>query len=147
MKVILKEHVAKLGRKLEVVDVADGYALNFLIPQGRASLATDKSLASLETLRGKIQAEEASHAEAVKDTVRTLEGKTITLTRSANDHGHLFAKISRSDIATALSETHSVEISDDLIDLSNPIKEVGEYTVPVKYEDTLAKIAVVVEKE
>lgn len=148
MKVILKQDVKGLGKAGQTVNVAEGYARNFLLPRG---LATEASTGALRSLANQKQAEklreerEAQSARAVKDK---LNGQTITLQAKAGDAGRLFGAITSKDIAAALTRSAGIPIDKKRIELKEPIKALGEYEITVRLGfDLLARVKVVVTGE
>lgn len=128
MRVILIKDVAKVGRKNEVKELADGFARNFIIARGLGVLATDKNLAKLKA-EG---AEKKVKIDLLDQTLLDLENKVIKLEAKANDQGHLFASIHLADILTALKQQHRVDIPESLVIYSEPIKTVGDHRVELK---------------
>ncbi|MFP3870253.1 MAG: 50S ribosomal protein L9 [Syntrophobacteria bacterium] len=147
MKVILKEDIPKLGRMGDTVEVADGYGRNYLIPQGKAVPATSRSLKALEHERRMIERK----AEFARKEAEGLAGKirelTVTLPRKVVTEDRLYGSVSVSDIAQAL-EKAGVVVERKQIRLEEPIKTLGEYSVPVKiHSDVTTDLAVQVTKE
>ena len=147
MKLILKENVVELGYKDDVVEVKDGYGRNYLIPQGKAVIASDANLKELqENLRQRahkiaaILAEAQGQADAIKDVKLVIEAKT-----GAN--GVIYGSVGAAQIADAFAKLgHNVDRK--LISLKNPIKMVGEYVCTVKFHrDVNAEVPVVVVAE
>lgn len=91
MKIILLKDIAKLGRKYDVKNVSDGYALNLLIPKGAAVAATPDALKRLEAERSKIEGERKVQEELIAKNISGLQDVTLTIVGKANDKGHLFA--------------------------------------------------------
>ena len=147
MKVILKEDIPKLGRMGQTVDVARGYGRNYLIPQGKAILATSKNLKALEHERMLIQRKADLARKDAEGLASKIKGMTLTLTRKVVEEDKLYGSVSISDIAQALEEA-GVEIERKLIKLDEPIKSLGEFKVAIKaYHDVTAEITVQVVKE
>ena len=147
MKVILKEDIPKLGRMGQTVDVARGYGRNYLIPQGKAILATSKNLKSLEHERMLIQRKADLARKEAEGLAGKIKGMTLTLTRKVVEEDKLYGSVSVSDIAQALEEA-GVEIERKLIKLDEPIKSLGEFKVAIKaYHDVTAELKVQVVKE
>jgi large subunit ribosomal protein L9 len=147
MKVILKEDIPKLGRMGQTVDVARGYGRNYLIPQGKAILATSKNLKALEHERMLIQRKADLVRKDAEGLAGKIEGMTLTLTRKVVEEDKLYGSVSVSDIAQALEEA-GVEIERKLIKLDEPIKSLGEFKVAIKaYHDVTAELTVQVVKE
>jgi large subunit ribosomal protein L9 len=147
MKVILKEDVPKLGTMGETVQVAPGYGRNYLIPQGKAVLATSKNLKELEHQRQLILRKAELIRKDAESFAEKFRGLTITLARKVVEEDKIYGSVSISDIAQALEEA-GVEIERKLIKLDEPIKNLGEFQVPVKvHADVTAELTVQVVKE
>ncbi|MGD8314126.1 MAG: 50S ribosomal protein L9 [Syntrophobacterales bacterium] len=147
MKVILKEDIPKLGSMGETVKVAPGYGRNYLIPQGKAVLATSKNIKELEHQRQLI----LRKAELVRKDAESFAEKfkdlTLTLARKVLDDDKIYGSVSVGDISKALEEA-GVEIERKMIKLAEPIKSLGEFQVPVKvHADVTAELTVQVVKE
>jgi len=129
--VLLREDVENLGGRGEIVKVRSGYARNYLLPQGLATLATKGNIKQVEQERAALLrkvAKEKSTAEAQADQMRDI---SLTFERRAGDHGALFGSVTSMDIADAL-KAKGYEIDRRKINLKEAIKETGNYTVPVK---------------
>jgi large subunit ribosomal protein L9 len=133
MKVILLQNVPKIGQKGDVKDLKEGYVRNALLPRGLAKIATAGELKNLEQ---KSKAQEKYHnAEVarVAEILNKLSDQTIKLTEKANDKGHLFAKVGKDEIIASVSSQAGLKISEEWFDL-DPIKEVGQYTIDLKFD-------------
>jgi large subunit ribosomal protein L9 len=147
MEVILKEDIAKLGKMGETVKVAPGYGRNYLIPQGKAVLATSKNLKGLAHQRQLIQRKAELVRKDAESFAKKFRGLTLTLARKVVDEDKIYGSVSVSDISQAL-EKAGVEIERKLIELDEPIKSLGEFQVPVKvHADVTAELTVQVVKE
>ncbi len=147
MKVILKEDIPRLGRMGETVQVAPGYGRNYLIPQGKAVLATSRNLKALEHERRLIQRKADSVREDAEVLAEKISGLSLTLIRKVVDEDKLYGSVSVSDISQALKEA-GVDIERKLIKLDEPIKTLGEFQVPIRvHADVTAEITVQVIKE
>ncbi len=146
MEVILRDHVENLGRRGEVVKVADGYARNYLLPRKLAVAATDANKKWIERERKVAdtrELEERSGAEAVATRLSALE---VTISRKVGENDQLYGSVTNSDIAEALA-AKGFEIDRRKILLADPIKALGESTVPVKlHRDVTAQLRVTVTK-
>ena len=147
MEVILREHVDNLGRRGEVVKVADGYARNYLLPRKLALLVTDGNKKQIERERAKFDAKEADEqkiAQAMADRLANLE---VVIARKVGDTQALYGSVSTADIADGLA-TKGFEIDRRKIHLPDPIKQLGEFDIPVKlHRDVAATIKVKVVAE
>ncbi len=131
MEVILREHVDNLGRRGDLVKVADGYARNYLLPRKLALLATDGNKKVIEREKVKFDAKEAEEqkvAQAVADRLAAVE---IEITRKVGETDALFGSVTNADVADALA-AKGFDIDRRKIQLHEPIKKLGDYTVPVK---------------
>ena len=147
MKVILKEDIPKLGRMGQTVDVARGYGRNYLLPQGKAIVATSKNVKALEHERMLIQRKADLARKEAEGLAGKIKGMTLTLTRKVVEEDKLYGSVSVSDIAQALEEA-GVEIERKLIKLDEPIKSLGEFKVAIKaHHDVTAELKVQVVKE
>ena len=131
MQVILLERVEKLGTIGDEVNVKNGFARNFLIPQGKALLANNANRARFEREREAIEARNAEAKAAAESTGGSLSGVTLVLIRQSGDTGQLYGSVSARDIAEAATEAgHKVAKSQ--VRLGAPIKSLGIYTVGVR---------------
>ena len=129
MEVILREHVDNLGRRGEIVKVADGYARNYLLPRKLALLATDGNKKQIERERAKFDAKEAEEqkvAEALADRLATVE---VVIARKVGETEALYGSVTTADIAEALA-AKGFEIDRRKLQLAEPIKRLGEFDVP-----------------
>lgn len=144
MKIILLKDVQKIGRKYDVKNVSDGHALNFLIPNGQAEIATPAVIKKIE----KIKAEDTAHKKVQEDllimNLKTIEGLVLEVTEKANEKGHLFAGLHKEEIIERIRREKNIELLSDFVDMDKPIKEVGEHTVLIKVKDRTAKLKIIV---
>jgi len=147
MEVILREDIEKLGHRGEVVKVAPGYARNFLLPKKLAVAATAPNKKIVEQERDAYLRREAKAKNEAEDLGRMLANVVITITQRAGEEGHLFGSVTAKDIADGL-ERQNYTIDRRKIQLEDPIKNVGEYKVPVRlHRDVTAEITVNVAAE
>jgi large subunit ribosomal protein L9 len=140
MKVILLRDVPSLGNKNEVKKVSDGYARNFLIPQGDVEIATPKAVENIKLRKEKVDTGKQVHQNLLGKNLRSLDGVKISVEEKANEKGHLFAGVHREEISKLLEEQHHIEIDADIIDLEHPIKEVGEHEIKIKNKKIILEI-------
>ncbi len=148
MQVILMEKVVNLGGLGDVVKVKDGYARNFLIPQGKAKRATEANLRQFEERRADLEkAHAAAHAAALARADQLAE-MTLVLTQKAGMDGRLFGSVSHIDIAEALT-AQGITVSKTEVRMPNgPIKSIGEFPVNiVLHTDVVSEITVAVQPE
>ena len=147
MEVILREHVDNLGKRGDLVKVADGYARNFLLPRKLALLATEGNKKVIEREKVKFDAKEAEEqgvAQAIADRLGSVE---IDIARKVGETDALFGSVTNGDIAEALA-AKGFDIDRRKILLPDPIKALGETTVPVKlHREVTAQLRVTVAKE
>lgn len=143
MKVILKRNVDKLGQAGDVVDVADGYGNNYLMPRGLAMRATNGAMRDAEAMRqARIKREERSQAEA-QETRSRLESSTITIRAKAGEDGTLYGSVSNRDVAAAIAEQLGVKVDRKRMPMERPLKRTGYHTVNVKlHPEVSADVAV-----
>lgn len=130
MQVILLERVSKLGQMGEVVSVRDGYARNFLLPQGKALRATEVNIQSFEDRRAQLEATNLETRKEAEAMAEKLEGQTFTVIRSASDAGALYGSVTTRDAADAATEA-GFTLSRNQVQLDRPIKELGLHPVSV----------------
>lgn len=132
MKVVLHEAVSQLGNRGDIVDVADGYARNFLIPKGIAQKATPGVEAQAEAMRKAWQQRNAADREAAEALATQLVTKTIEITARASGEGKLFGSVSVQDVVQAIQEQTGVELDRKMVDLGEGIKAIGAHSVTVQ---------------
>ena len=128
MKVILLERVGRMGHIGDEVAVRDGFARNFLLPQGKALRATQANRKRFESERGEIEKRNTERREAAAGIAAGLNGTTVTMIRQAGETGQLYGSVSSRDIVDALA-TEGYSVGRSQIDLANPIKTVGVHVV------------------
>lgn len=148
MKIILKDEVDNLGLPGDVVDVADGYGRNFLIPRGKAILATRGAMKEAEALTRSRKAREAETLTEAQSSKNVLEARSLRIAARVDERGSLYGSVSALDIQRVLKERgHDIERK--RIDLRGTIKEIGTYQIPVQvHPQVIAEVAVdVVDEE
>lgn len=145
MKIILIKDVAKLGRKNDVKTVSDGYALNLLIPEGKAIPATPEALKRLEANKIKEEGEKKIQDNLISTTLKDLGEKTLVIVGKANEKGHLFAGLHNTEISKELLKQFNINIDPVNIIIPGPLKEVGQHIVGVDIEGKKTKFKVKVE--
>jgi large subunit ribosomal protein L9 len=131
VEVILKEHVENLGQRGEIVKVASGYARNFLFPRQLALAVTEENKKQIERERVKAEAKEAEELKGARALASTLEGLDIAIARRVGENDTLYGSVTTGDIADALA-ARDVTVDRRKIQLSDPLKSLGEHAVPVK---------------
>ncbi|HVX99869.1 MAG TPA: 50S ribosomal protein L9 [Pseudorhodoplanes sp.] len=130
MEVILLERVGKLGQMGDTVRVKDGFARNFLLPNGKALRATKENKARFEGMRKELEARNLQHKSEAQKVAEKLDGKNFSVVRQAAETGQLFGSVSPRDLAALLSES-GITVSRSQIALNAPIKTIGLHKVPV----------------
>ncbi|MSV30076.1 MAG: 50S ribosomal protein L9 [Bryobacterales bacterium] len=147
MEVILKEDIANLGQRGDMVKVAAGYARNFLLPKRFAVAATESNKKIIEQERQAHLRRDAKQQNEAEDLSKLLGGVTVTISQKAGENDQLFGSVTAKDIADAL-EAKSFTIDRRKIELGEPIKMLGEHKVSVKlHRSVTTEITVVVTKE
>ena len=131
MQVILLERVAKLGQMGEVVNVKDGYARNFLLPQGKALRANDANIKSFEVKKAQLQTTNLETRKEAESVGTKLDGQTFVVIRSASDAGALYGSVTPRDAAEAATDA-GFTVHRGQIVLDKPIKDLGIHTVSVQ---------------
>ncbi len=148
MDVILREDIDKLGTRGQVVKVAAGYARNFLLPKRLAVPATEGNRKIVEQERQAHVRREAKQKDEALDLSQQLTGVTVTIAQKAGENDQLFGSVTAKDVADALAAKDFTAVDRRKIQLDEPIKQLGEYKVPVKlHKDVTAEITVIVVKE
>ncbi len=144
MRIIILQDLENLGKKYEVKDVKDGYARNFLIPKGYAKLATEKALKELEIQKSAEEKVAEENLEKIQKVAVSMDGQEISLPVKVGKEGQLFESITPKKICDKLKEL-GFNIKKNQLELSQPIKELGEFPVKVKFEHNLeVEITVIV---
>jgi large subunit ribosomal protein L9 len=138
MQVILLEKVVNLGNLGEIVKVRDGYARNFLIPQGRARRATEANKAEFEARRVELEKQAAAKLAEAQATGEKLSGQTVKLTQKAGVDGRLFGSVTNHDIAEELTKMGFPVAKAQVRMPNGPIKTVGDSTVSVQLHTDVA---------
>lgn len=144
MKIVLLHDISDVGKKGEVKTVADGYALNRLIPRGLAETATPAALERVGRESAALSAAKSIAADLLAKNLRSLAGVRITITERASEKGHLFASVHPDRIVAALKTEAHIDLDPAFIVLEHPIKAAGEYTVRVKTGESEGSFTLVV---
>ncbi|GAB4456336.1 MAG: hypothetical protein Kow00120_25680 [Anaerolineae bacterium] len=148
MKVILKQDVYKHGVAGEVVNVSDGYARNYLIPQGLAIKATPGNMRQAESLRKEAAARRARLFNELKGVAEQIEGLELRFAVKAGETGKLYGSVTMQDIADKISEELGIEVERRRVGEQNSLRELGVHSVPVRLAAHLApRVKVVVHRE
>lgn len=142
MEVILREHVDNLGRRGEVVKVADGYARNYLLPRKLALIVTDGNRKQIERERAKVEVKEAEEQKVAEAIVARMANVEVVIARRVGETDVLYGSVTTADIADQLA-AKGFEIDRRKLVLAEPIKKLGEYAVPLKlHREVVAAVKV-----
>jgi large subunit ribosomal protein L9 len=132
MRVILRTDVGDLGKRGDILDVADGYARNYLVPKGLAMRATDGATSQAAGMRRARDLRDAQDRAAAEDVATTLVPQVITVSARAGSEGKLFGSVTSADIVAAVEAQAGVTLDRRRVQLDEPIKSLGTHIVPVK---------------
>ena len=130
VQLLLIQSVDHLGKQGDVVEVKPGYANNYLLPQGLATLASDHHKRMVEKHKAKLLELERERLSSLRDLADSLGKQSITIEANANDEGHLYGSVGAAEIVAALKEVN-FNLIPDQVRLEGPLKELGLYTVKV----------------
>ena len=143
MRLLLRRDVEGVGRRGDIVDVADGFARNFLIPGGLGLRATKGIQEQASSMRRARDLREAHDHQAAETKAKVLAGASLRITARAGTTGRLFGSVGVAEIADAVREQKGVEVDRHAFSLDEPIKEVGTYEVPVRLSRDVATAVLV----
>ena len=147
MEVILKEDVPKLGSRGDVVKVAEGYGRNFLLPKKLAIEASKSNKAVIDRMKAAAVRRSAKEKAGAEELSKQFDGLSVSFQRRSGEHDQLFGSVTSGDIADALDKK-GFNVDRRKIQLHEPLKTLGEFTIPVKlHKDVTAHLKVVIEKE
>jgi len=147
MKVILLQDVEKVGKKFDVKEVKDGYARNFLIAKGLAKPATKEALEWLAVQKEIVEKKAEEDLKKAQSVASTMDSREIVIAVKVGDQDQLFESINAQKIAESLKEA-GFDVKKSQIDLKEPIKELGEYSIKIKFEHNLeSEVRVIVSKK
>jgi len=147
MKVLLTNDVRKLGWLGDIVEVTDGYARNFLFPQGLAKAATDANVKAIAKQKAQRSEQRKLERQQLEKVAQAVNGAEVVIAAAANELGHLFGSVAGRDIAENL-RAQGFEVRNDVVELAEHIKQVGTYKVDLLFIDDLkATVSVVVVPE
>ena len=147
MEVILREDVQTLGRRGDVVKVAEGYGRNFLLPRGLAVLANPKNVRELDHQKAVATAKAAKLKDSAEAVAKRLSDTAVTLRRKVGEQDKLYGSVTAIDIVEALA-ARGLQIDRRNIDLAEPLKTLGDFEVPVKlHSEVVGKAKVKIEAE
>lgn len=144
MKVVLLKDVPGVGRKYDVKNVSDGYALNLLIPKRLAEIGTASSIGRAERMKSQNLTSQKIQEDLLLKNLASLNGVVVEISGKANDKGHLFASIHAETIVKELKAQKGIVVLPEFLVLEKPVKEIGEHEIPVKVQDKTGKFTLVV---
>ena len=145
MKVVLNQDIKGLGKKLQVVEVSEGYARNFLLPKKLANIADNKSLNEAKTKKQAIAFKKDVELEEANKNKEKIEKIYIEFREKQGAGGKLFGSVTEKEIALRLKEKVGIDVNKKKISLKEPIKQLGYYVAEIKlYEGVIAKLKIVV---
>lgn len=148
MQVLLLQDVKGLGKAGEVKNVADGYARNYLIPRQLATQATAGALRQVDEIKKAARTKQARAEQEAEELAQEIEQITLSFTAKAGESGKLYGSITAGHVAEALAEKLGMEVDKRKIQLEEPLKELGEHTVPIKLSPKVTgAIRVIIEPE
>lgn len=143
MKVIFKKDVGGVGQRGTVKDVSDGYALNFLIPQGLAEQATPDKVAAHQKHQKALEAESAAREKENEELAVRLNGAKFALQVRANERGHLYKALDPDSIINEIKKIFGATIPPNAVIINGSIKEIGEHHLTIKLGKSAAKVTVI----
>ena len=147
MEVILKEDVNKLGSRGDVVKVAEGYGRNYLLPRKLAIEATAGNKAVIEQMKAAAVRRSAKEKTQAEELAKQFDGVSVSFQRRSGEHDQLFGSVTSTDIGEALAKK-GFNVDRRKIQLHEPLKSLGEFTVPLKlHKDVTTHLKVTIEKE
>jgi large subunit ribosomal protein L9 len=132
MKVILRQDITKVGKRGDIVEVAQGYARNYLLPKQLAIVATDGAVSQAAAMRRSRDLRDAKDREAAETIAKALVSRVIAIKAKAGSEGRLFGSVTSSDIADAVQAQTGIEIDRRKVHMADPIKTLGTHSVAVR---------------
>ncbi len=147
MKVIFLQDVPGKGKRHDIKEVSGGYAINFLFPKKLAELATPKAIIELENRKKDIEIEKEVQEDLLIKNLEEIKNREVHMKAKADEKGHLFSGIHKKEIIEAMHTEHRADISEEFIILEKPIKEIGEFDIPISIKDKKSSFKLIIEKE
>lgn len=132
MRIILRSDVSNLGNKGDMIDVADGYARNYLVPKGLAIQATNGAVKQAESMRRSRQVRDMADKQGAEATARQLISAKVTITARSGEGGKLFGSVTAADVAAAVEAQTGIAVDRRKLSLDEPIKTLGTHEVPIR---------------
>lgn len=145
MKVVLNQDVKGIGKKLQIVDVSEGYARNFLLPKKMAVIADNKAINEAKGKTEAIKFKKSEEIKSAEEKKEKIEKSYLEFKHKLGEGGKLFGCVTEKEIADSLKEKIGINIDKKKIVIKNPIKQIGTFSVEIKlYEGIIAKLKIVV---
>ncbi|MFA6076745.1 MAG: 50S ribosomal protein L9 [Candidatus Paceibacterota bacterium] len=146
MRVVFLSDVPRVGKKYDIKEISDGYAMNFLLPRKLAEPATPKTITELEKRKKGIEIEREVQESLLLKNLDEIKGKIITIKEKADEKGHLFAQVHKKEIITAMKTQNHADIGEEFIVLEKPIKEIGEFEIQISVNNKKSSFQLIVER-
>ncbi|MEM9035259.1 MAG: 50S ribosomal protein L9 [Actinomycetota bacterium] len=137
MRIILRSDVSGLGTTGEVLDVADGYAQNYLIPQGKAMRATDGAVAQAASMKRARDTRDAEDRAKAEEVARVLVPQVISVSAKSGAGGKLYGSVTTTEVAAAVLEQAGIELDRRTLSIDEPIRELGTHAVAARLHDSV----------
>lgn len=147
MRVIFLQDVPRIGKRHDIKEINDGYAMNFLFPRRLAEVATPKAIAELEKRKKNIEIEREVQEELLMKNLEEIKGKVLRISAKTDEKGHLFSGIHKKEIVEEMKKQNHADISEDFIVLEKPIKESGEHEIPISIKNKKSSFKLIIEKK
>jgi len=145
MKIILLKDIPKVGKKYEIKNVSDGYAANFVLPQGLGIVATPQNEKKIKQMHAGALVNKDIQEELLLKNLASLQSVTVTISGKTNEKGHLFAGIHGEEITKALQEQVRLTVPVEAIKLEKPLKETGKFMIEVEMHGKKTQFALHIE--
>ena len=146
MKVIFLQDVPRVGKRHDIKEVQNGYAMNFLIPKKLAEPATANAIILLEKRKKNIEIERKTQEDLLIKNLEEIKGKVLRIKIKADEKGNLFSGIHKEEIIKEMKHQHNANISEKAVVLEKPIKKTGEFEIPIFIKDKKSSFKLVIEK-
>lgn len=146
MKVIFLKDVPRIAKKNDVKEMNDGYAINFLFPRKLAKVATAQALKELEESKKDIILKKEIQEDLLFKNLEEIKNKQITIKAKADEKGSLFSSISKKDMVQEMEKEYRAQISENFIILDKPIKQIGEFEIPIQIKNKKSFFKLVIER-
>jgi large subunit ribosomal protein L9 len=146
MKVIFLKDVPRVGKRHDIKEINDGYAMNFLLPRKLAEPATPKAIAELEKRKKNLEIEREVQTDLLMRNLEEIRGKIVLFKAKADEKGHLFSGIHKKEIVEEMKKQNHADIDEDFIILEKPIKKTGEHEIPIEVKGKKSSFKIKIEK-